>query len=345
MNNKKKEGLKNPKLLVLDLDGTLLNGKKEIPEINLRVIEKLYNEYGIIPVIATARPLEVAKYIATKAGNKFQGYVIATNGAMIYDFNTDSIISNNSLNKEQVNSLIDISEKYNLEYEFMTKECEVADINYAYRRDKDPMYKNMENDGAIELNGEGFNFQENMRKYSNEHDIPLFAISGTKKELEVIQKGLKENNLGIQMTEICDRTDASNPDAELYYFDIMKEGVTKAAAIELIQEQLGIEKQQVIAIGDGGNDIEMFKHAGLSIAMRNANSAVKGEAKVITFNNNEQGGVGTALLALFNFMKRREEKKKQGKLLKVANKCEVPRIKENGKGEIKLPTPNKGGER
>jgi len=342
MNKEKNKGLKDPKLLVLDLDGTLLNDEKEIPEINLRVIEKLYNEYDIIPVIATARPLEVAKYIATKAGNKFQGYVIATNGAMIYDFNTDSIISNNSLNKVQVNSLIDISEKYNLEYEFMTEECEVADINYADRRGKDSIYMHMENDGVINLNGVGFNFQENMRKYSNEHDIPLFAISGTKKELEVIQKGLKENNLGVQMTEICDRTDASNPDAELYYFDIMKEGVTKAAAIELIQEQLGIEKQQVIAIGDGGNDIEMFKHAGLSIAMRNANSDVKREANVITYYNNEQGGVGTALLALFNFMKKREVKKEKGIELKAHKKCKPPVIQ---KGKTKLPKPNEKGER
>ena len=295
---------------------------------------------GITPVIATARPLEVAKYIATKAGKKFQGYVIATNGAMIYDFKEDSIISNNSLSKEQVNSLIGLAEDFKLEYEFMTEECEVADINYADRRGKDSIYMHMENDGVINLNGAGFNFQENMRQYANEHDIPLFSISGTKEELQEIRKAIEVSNIGVQMTDPDDRSDASDENNKIYRFDIMKEGVTKAEAIKKIQEELNITEQQVIVIGDGGNDIEMFEHAGLSIAMRNANSAVKREAKVITFDNNEQGGVGTALLALYNFMKKREVKKEKGIDLKAHKKCRPPVIQ---KGIIKLP--NTEGER
>lgn len=60
------------KMLVLDLDGTLLNDDKEIPEQNVKAIQKLNERFGVIPVIATARPLEVAKYIADKGGEAFR---------------------------------------------------------------------------------------------------------------------------------------------------------------------------------------------------------------------------------------------------------------------------------
>ncbi len=60
------------KMLVLDLDGTLLDDDKDIPEQNIKAIQKLYDRFGIIPVIATARPLEVAMYIANKGGDAFR---------------------------------------------------------------------------------------------------------------------------------------------------------------------------------------------------------------------------------------------------------------------------------
>ena len=73
------------KMLVLDLDGTLLDDYKEIPEKNIEAINKLNKDFGVVPVIATARPLEVARYIANKGGDAFQSYIIATNGAILMD--------------------------------------------------------------------------------------------------------------------------------------------------------------------------------------------------------------------------------------------------------------------
>ena len=131
------------KLFVTDLDGTFLDDEKEIPEINIEWVERLHEDFGIIPVIATARPLEVAKYIADKAGDSFQSYIIATNGAILWDVQAQKYLINEALSEAQMSSLVEMCQKNGLEYEFMTTRCEVADAKYSYRRVVDPMYDNM----------------------------------------------------------------------------------------------------------------------------------------------------------------------------------------------------------
>ena len=288
------------KMLVLDLDGTLLDDYKEIPMANIEAINKLYQEFGIIPVIATARPLEVARYIANQGGDAFQSYIIATNGAILMDIQNEKYLINESLRPEQIRSLIDVCKTNGLEYEFMTTKCEVADSKYSYRRVVDPMYDNM---------GVPFNYQSDLEEYiSNIQDsIPLFAVNGTEEELKECYSKLASIP-GLQISKQCTRT---TPEIEgkietLAYHDIMREGVTKASAIEKLAHHLGIKKEEIIAIGDGGNDVEMLQVAGLKIAMKNASPALKEIADIITPIDNNAGGVGRFLNILYRQLQNRQ---------------------------------------
>jgi len=232
------------KMILIDLDGTLLNDYKEIPEENIEAINRLYDRFGIIPVIATARPLEVARYISRQGGRAFQKYILATNGAMLYDVENDEYLVNKSIGEGQLIQLIEICEKYDIEYEIMTSECEVADVIYSYRRVVDPMYDNM---------GVKFNYQENLREYilGSQQPIPLFAISGTEEELGQYVDEFRRI-AEIQMSAQCLRTtpeaDSESMLKPLVYYDIMRKGVTKASAIEVLAEHLGIAREEVIAI-------------------------------------------------------------------------------------------------
>ncbi len=275
------------KMLVLDLDGTLLNDEKNIPEVNVEAINKLYKDFGIIPVIATARPLEVAKFIARQGGEAFGKYIIATNGAILWEAETGKTVSK-SLSKEQITRLVEVCEANRLEYEFMTTKCEVADRKYSYRRAIDPMYDNM---------GEPFNYQNNIREYilGQADPIPLFAVNGTEEELKAAMKELQTIQ-GLQISDLCIRTtpekDPEGKIETLGYFDIMREGVTKASAIQMLAKYLGIDKKEIIAIGDGGNDKEMLQAVGLKVAMKNAKPSLKEIADVITTVDNNAGRSG-----------------------------------------------------
>ena len=72
--------------------------------------------------------------------------------------------------------------------------------------------------------------------------------------------------------------------------EFVAKGMTKVKAIEMLLNKLNIRKEEIIAIGDGDNDIEMIKYAGIGIAMLNAPDIVKKHADIITkYSNNNDG--------------------------------------------------------
>ena len=77
-------------------------------------------------------------------------------------------------------------------------------------------------------------------------------------------------------------------------FEILPKGVNKATGLKALAEHLGISRQEVMAIGDENNDIEMIEYAGLGVAMGNAPDTIKALADVTT-TSNEEDGVATAI--------------------------------------------------
>ena len=77
--------------------------------------------------------------------------------------------------------------------------------------------------------------------------------------------------------------------SEPYFIEIMPRGVDKGAAIAGLIERLGLEREDVIACGDGLNDLAMIKYAGLGVAMGNAQPEIKAAADVVTGTNDEDG--------------------------------------------------------
>ena len=77
--------------------------------------------------------------------------------------------------------------------------------------------------------------------------------------------------------------------------DVMKEGITKAYALQKLSESLGIKRKEIAAIGDQHNDIDLIEYAGLGIAVANAEDALKEKADIVTNANNNQDAVSEAI--------------------------------------------------
>ena len=77
--------------------------------------------------------------------------------------------------------------------------------------------------------------------------------------------------------------------SEPYFMEIMPLGIEKATSLKLLLSRLGSSNEELIAIGDGLNDIPMLKYAGLGIAMGNAYDEVKKISDDVTFSNEEDG--------------------------------------------------------
>ena len=76
--------------------------------------------------------------------------------------------------------------------------------------------------------------------------------------------------------------------------------MTKVKAIELLLNKLDIDKENVVAIGDGDNDIDMIKYVGCGIAMSNSPEIVKENADIVTKNSNNEDGVYYAIKELLS---------------------------------------------
>ena len=80
----------------------------------------------------------------------------------------------------------------------------------------------------------------------------------------------------------------------------MKKCCSKKNAIQILAKELGIKQEEIIVMGDGGNDISMFECAGLKIAMENAEKYLKEKADFVTTSNNENGVAKAIQKFIFN---------------------------------------------
>lgn len=271
------------KIVMVDLDGTLLDDNKKVSKKNIEMIHKVYKEKNVIFVIATGKNISDIKYITDAIGQPINQYMITSNGAVIKDNVRNEYILKEYLTDNEVINIIDTYKKYNLTGLIQTEQGPVIE---------DKLAAEVEN--AIHT--------ENLKNYVLDNKISNIALitpQGKEENLILLKNELdnKFNTLGT--TPVCDFTHTNN--GKTYtskYIDVMKKNATKANAIKILMDYLKITKEEVIAIGDGGNDIPMFEIAGLKVAMGNANEYVKSKVDYITDTNNDDG-VAKALEHIF----------------------------------------------
>lgn len=271
------------KIVMLDLDGTLLDDNKNVSNKNIEIINKIYREKNIIFVIATGKNINDIKYVIDAIGEGINQYVIASNGAVIKDNINKKYILKRYLSDNEVINIIDEYKKHNLTGLIQTEQGPV-----------------IENKLAAEV--EKYTYTENLKKYVLDNkisNITLITPMGKEEDLILLKNELGNKFDTLDTTAVCDFTHTNNGNTyTCKYIDVMKKGSTKANAIKILIEYLNISKEEVIAIGDGGNDIPMFEIAGYKIAMGNANEYVKTKADYITDTNNKDG-VAKALEYVF----------------------------------------------
>ena len=243
------------KIISCDLDGTLLDDNKEISINTINKINDLINQ-GYIFVIATGRPFTgTIRYLNLFNGNN---PVILYNGSVI-KLNNKTISF--SLNEESAKRIIDIINSMNGTYIYWCDEVPFVNRIDDYINDYVKISKVMP-----KIDNHDYH---NVTKiiWFNEHDKLI------KYEKELFNDILDINHFTSQPT----------------YLEFVSNKASKAKALEYICNELNIESNDVIAIGDGDNDLEMIKYAGFGVAMENGSIKIKESAKFITKSNNDEG--------------------------------------------------------
>ena len=260
------------KLVAVDIDGTLLNNKKEItPEVFAAVQEA--KKQGVKVVIATGRPIAGVEGLLEELNLKDHGdYVITFNGGLVQDTANGETIVSEELSYDDYLDLEFLSRKLGVHMHAITKE------------------------GIYTAN-------RNIGKYtvheSSLVNMPIFYRTPEEMADKAIIK-----MMFIDEPEILDAAIAKLPEqyherfnlvkSTPFYLELLPKTVSKGNALLHLAEKMGLSKNQTMAIGDAENDRAMLEVVGNPVVMENGTAELKKIAKYIT-KSNEESGVAHAI--------------------------------------------------
>ena len=255
------------KLIALDLDGTLKTSDNRISEKTKETLIECQKR-GMRVILASGRPTPGLRHEAEELElAKYGGLLLSFNGARVYDIQNDKVIYEKVVEKKYADEIYDRAKQYGLAV--MTYDG--LDI---LTEDDDDQYVQVEkniNDMYIKHTDDW--------KSAFEGNINKVLLTGEPEYVASIEQEFKAPY------EHCLSIYRSAP----FFIEVMAQNIDKAASLEKLCEYLGMTNKDMIAFGDGFNDISMIKFAGLGVAMANAQPVVKEAADEITLSNDEDG--------------------------------------------------------
>lgn len=284
------------KLVAIDLDGTMLNSYGEVTSRTISTIKNTLKK-GINVVIASGRTIDSIYGIADEIGAK--KYIIAGNGAVIYDINKQDIIYEKSLSKLKALNIIKICEENSITYSVYTDKTIVADslkynILYYY---KENIKKEENKKTKIKIVE---NISEYVKNMQNEKVIKICVCDKNELIFKSILKKIKQlDDIEIldvsHMSRKLIKNGTEDIPIEYFYTEISEKNVDKWCAIQYLAKILDIKENEIIAIGDNINDLKMIQNAGLGIAMKGCSPRIANIANYITEFDNNNDGVAIAI--------------------------------------------------
>lgn len=278
------------KLIAIDLDGTLLNSYGEVSIENKNAIKKAC-EQGIYVVLCSGRICNSVENIANEVGAN--QYLIGGNGTIVYDIANGKTLYNKYMTKDLVLKLIKICEENSIYYSIFAENSIVASsLKY------NVLFYNNENSKKTSEKKTKINIVQNIYEYIKESSFNEFSKITICDSNKVIFNGIIKKIRENKKIEVLDVAHLSNKkikngteveEIAYYYTEITNKNVNKWTAINSLIDYLGIKKEEVMAIGDNANDIEMIKNAGLGVAMGNSAPNVKKCSDIIVETNDENG--------------------------------------------------------
>lgn len=252
-----------PKLVALDVDGTIVNGDNELSDAVREAVVAI-RDAGIETVISTGRAISGVMDTAGKLGFT-EGIAVASNGAVVFTYDPVDVIHSVTF-----------------------------DASAAVRRVLEQVP-----DAIVAVEQVGTGFRVN-RPFPETEFAGQFVIDDVERLIadpvtRVVIRSTEHtpaeftaivHDLGLEGTNYFIGYSA--------WLDLAPEGVSKASGLDVVCERLGIEPADVLAVGDGNNDLEMLQWAGRGVAMGQSPDALKDVADFVT-GTVEDDGLATEL--------------------------------------------------
>ena len=271
------------RLLASDIDGTLLNPQFQISPDDLAALRRAH-ESGIEIVLVTGRRHTFALPIARQLG--FDFWLISSNGAVTRSLTGETFhrdLMPQEVCRELCSAMQDFRSNTVLTFDKETKGAIVIErldeLNASIRR-------------WLEKNMEFIDFVVPIERALITDPVQAMFCGSTARMVEALQ-ALEASGMNGKITVL--RTEY--PDRDLSMIDVLNSGCSKGHALARWAAHRGFHREQVMAVGDNHNDVEMLEFAGLPVIMGNACEELRGRGWTVTLGN-DQCGVAAAVADL-----------------------------------------------
>ena len=256
------------KLIVLDVDGTMLNSNRELTKRTAQTLRKV-QQMGIRVALASGRPtygiLPLAQAIDLGV---YDGYIISYNGAQVMEAKTGQIVFERRIDPQMV--------------PYLEKKAAKMGLTMAYYDGNEVVSTDITNPHIVdeaEMNGMTLRQDDVLSLSMDDWPAEVMLVSDDEEALTSLEQHMQRHLNGVMDTI------HSNP----YYLEIVGYQVGKSYAMSALVQKMGIGLDEVLAIGDGEADINMIQMAGTGVAMANATEGVRRCADFTTLSNDQDG--------------------------------------------------------
>lgn len=259
------------KLVVSDLDETLVGPDGNVSDENIKAIKKA-TDMGVKFVPNTGRGFQSVQPLLKTLGLKDQKdeYVISYNGGAIVENKNLRVLQTNALSFDQATQIFNVTKKhpdysthvYTLDHVYVFNEVK-ADMDYMLSRGVEPVVVN----------------DDNLNRFKDDPILKVITMNAdAEKRMAIKKEVLSQIDFEVNATYSSDR-----------YTEFNLSGVDKGNATMALAKKLGINRDEIMALGDNSNDVAMLSKVGLPVVVANANDAARNVAKYVTEGNYTNG--------------------------------------------------------
>ena len=252
------------KLIALDMDNTLLDRQKLVSAENAKAVKKAMQK-GVYVTIATGRMPASASYFAKNLGMNCP--VVSCNGGVVKPLDGGKPIFEAHFQPETLLKLMETCYEKNWYIRWY-----INDTIYVKYKDERmfPAYKTTKGLDIVEVG-------DNYAEYAD--NVTQLVICDVNGKIQSIYDYVAEHfkgKIGLQQNTG-------------FTMDVTPPGINKAVGLSRLADYLGIKQTEVMAVGDGDNDLDMIRYAGIGVAMENAIDDLKKAASFVTKDCDNDG--------------------------------------------------------
>ncbi len=262
------------RLAAVDLDDTLLGPDKIISMANADAVQRL-RDVGVTVLLASGRRHENMVRFHQQLG--LQGTIISCNGAQVRDAETDEVFQQTLLPAKRAAHVVEMGNALGLTQNYYHTDGAV------YVREKNEWTTLYEQRTGSEVVAVG-----DLNRFQGDCVLKLIWIDSPQR-IAALQKDVRDKYTDLYVT-------GTDPE----YLEFMEAGVNKAAGIAVVADHLGVSQSEVVAFGDGRNDVPMLQWAGCGIAMADASEPVRQAADRVAPRGSPETSFARAVDLLFS---------------------------------------------